>query len=128
MISRCYARIPDLIRRVQPKLRSELDDGTGVHVPSSLVPRVPLGRQRQTTTYSLLECKLSPGPIGGRDNVSRKVVSSKADAGPMLPFLGETYIKIVASIEGPLADREKQDAWSEDGRRVLGPAPRVRGD
>src|SRR6516162_3814792 len=102
-----YARIPDLIRCVQRKLGSDLDDGTGVHVPNSLVPRVPLGRQRQAITYSLLECKLSASPVGDRHNVSRKVESPKSDASPVLPLLCKGCVKVVSHIVGPLADREK---------------------
>src|SRR5215469_405148 len=107
VISRCYARIPDLIRPVQRKLGSELDDGTGVHVPSSVVPGVPLGRQCKTIIHSLLKCELSPCSVGGRDNVSRKVVTSKANASPMLPLLSEACVKVVAGIVRPLTDGEK---------------------
>ena len=107
MISRCYARIPDLICCVDRKLGSELDDDTGVHVPDRLVPGVPLGCQGQAIAYPLFECKLSPGPVGGRNNVSRKVVSPKADASPVLPLLCERCVEIVSRIVGAFADREK---------------------
>ncbi len=89
-----------------------------------MIAGVPLGGESEAAGDGLLESKLSASTIGQGDDIFREVVGASGNSRAMLPLLGESRVRIIAGVIGPLTNRKEEIIAHIEGAAAVRAIPK----